>query len=104
MRAQRVAVTGTLAYWTVVDDDWRPVPVADAFLRHLRLGAGRAEGTTRGYAGALACYLSWSERSGRDPPAAARALSLFVTRLKTTPVERCGAGQGPARSPGRVSS
>ncbi len=47
MRAQRVALTGTLAYWTVVGDDWRPVRVADAFLRHLRLGADRAEGTTR---------------------------------------------------------
>src|SRR6266568_1401344 len=103
MRAQRVAVTGSLAYWTVVDDDWRPVPVADAFLRHLRLGADRAEGTTRVYAGDLACYLSWCERSGRDVLAAARALSLFVTMLKTTPVERSGAGQGRARSPGRIN-
>src|SRR6266699_612443 len=103
MRAQRVALTGTLAYWTVVDDDWRPVPVADAFLRHLRLGADRAEGTTRVYAGDLACYLSWCERSGRDVLAAARALSLFVTMLKTTPVERSGAAQGRADQsrPGR---
>src|SRR5260221_14776499 len=103
MRAQRVALTGTLAYWTVVDDDWRPVPVADAFLRHLRLGADRAEGTTRVYAGDLACSLSWCERSGRDLLAAARALSLFVTMLKTPPVERSGAGQGRARSPGRIN-
>ncbi len=103
MRAQRVAVTGSLAYWTVVDDDWRPVPVADAFLRHLRLGADRAEGTTRAYAGDLACYLSWCERSGRDLLAAAGALSLFVTMLKTTPVERSGAGQGQLRRPGRIN-
>ena len=103
MRAQRVAMTGMLGYWTVVDDDWRPVPVADAFLRHLRLGADRAEGTTRVYAGDLACYLSWCARSGRDLPAAARALPLFVTMLKTTPVERSGAGQGRARSPGRIN-
>ena len=103
MRAQRVAMTGTLAYWTVVDDDWRPVPVADAFMRHLRLGADRAEGTTRVYAGDLACYLSWCARSGRDLPVAARALPLFVTMLKTTPVERSGAGQGRARSPGRIN-
>ena len=66
VRALRVALTDTLAYWTVVDDDWRPVPTADADLRHLRLGADRAEGTTRTYAGDLACYLSWCERSGRD--------------------------------------
>lgn len=66
MRALRIALTETLAYWTVVDDDWLPVPAADAYLRHLRLGAGRAEGTTRSYAGDLACYLSWCEQTGRD--------------------------------------
>ena len=43
MQALRVALTETLAYWTVLDGTWRPVPVADAFLRHLRLGADRAE-------------------------------------------------------------
>ena len=103
MRAQRVALTDTLAYWTVVDDEWRPVPAADAFLRHLRLGADRAEGTTRVYAGDLACFLSWCERSGRDVAAGARGLAMFVVMLKTTPVERAGAGQGRARSPGRIN-
>ena len=103
MKALRVELTDTLAYWTVVDDDWVPVLVADAYLRHLRLGAGRAEGTTRTYAGDLACYLSWCEHSGRDLVAAARALSLFVTMLKTTPVSRAGSGQGRVRSPGRIN-
>jgi hypothetical protein len=42
VRALRVELTGTLAYWTVVDDAWVPVPAADAYLRHLRLGADRA--------------------------------------------------------------
>lgn len=59
MQALRVVLTETLAYWTVVGDGWHPVPVADAYLRHLRLGADRAEGTTRTYAGDIACYLSW---------------------------------------------
>lgn len=103
MRAQRVALTDTLAYWTVVDDDWRPVLVADSYLRHLRLGADRAEGTTRSYAGDLACYLSWCERSGRDLLGGARALAMFVAMLKTTPIERAGAGLGQVRSAGRIN-
>lgn len=103
MRALRVALTDTLAYWTVVNDDWWPVPVADAFLRHLRLGADRAEGTTRTYAGDLACYLSWCEGGGRDLVAGAKSLAMFVAMLKTTPVERAGAGQGRVRSPGRIN-
>ena len=69
MRALRVALTDTLAYWTVVDDDWRPVPAADGYLRHLRLGADRAEGTTRVYAGDVACYLSWLSEAGVTSPA-----------------------------------
>lgn len=87
----------------MVDNDWRPVPVADAYLRHLRLGAGRAEGTSRTYAGDLACYLAWCERSGRDLVAGAQALGLFVAMLKTTPVARAGAGQGRVRGPGRIN-
>ena len=42
MRALRVPLTETLAYWTVVDENWRPVEPADSYLRHLRLGADRA--------------------------------------------------------------
>jgi site-specific recombinase XerD len=103
VQALRVALTDTLAYWTVVDDDFRPVELADAYLRHLRLGADRAEGTTRTYAGDLACYLSWCERSGRDLLAGARSLGLFVMMLKTTPVERSGSGQGRVHSAGRIN-
>lgn len=53
MQALRVKLTETLGYWTVVGEDWRPVEPADCYLRHLRLGADRAEGTTRAYAGDL---------------------------------------------------
>ena len=98
--ALRVELTETLAYWTVVDEEWRPVASADSFLRHLRLGADRAEGTTRTYAGDLACYLRWCRDSGRDLPAGARELWMFVAMLKTTPVDRPRRGAGPGPQPG----
>jgi len=50
----------------VVNDAWVPPPAADAYLRHLRLGADRAEGTTRVYAGGLALFLGWCATGGRD--------------------------------------
>jgi integrase/recombinase XerD len=103
MRALRVPLTETLAYWTVGDGNWRPVEPADSYLRHLRLGAGRAEGTTRAYAGDLACFLAWYQDSGRDRVAGARDLSLFTAMLKTAPVTRAGPGRGQVRSPGRIN-
>jgi len=103
VKALRVELTDTLAYWTVVDDDWVPVALADAYLRHLRLGADRAEGTTRTYAGDLACYLGWCQASGRDLLSGAAALGMFVVMLKTTPVARAGSGQGRVRGPGRIN-
>jgi integrase/recombinase XerD len=103
VKALRVELTDTLAYWTVVDDDWVPVTLADAYLRHLRLGADRAEGTTRTYASDLACYLEWCEASGRDLLSGAAALGMFVVMLRTTPVTRAGSGQGRVRSPGRIN-
>lgn len=103
MQALRVALTETFGYWTVVDDAWRPVPIADSFLRHLRVGADRAEGTTRSYAGDLALFLGWCRSTDRDLEQALRNLGSFVGWLRTTPVERRGAGVGKARSPGRVN-
>ncbi len=103
MRALRVVLTETLAYWTVVDDAWQPVPVADAYLQQLRLGLDRAEGTTKAYAGDLALFLGWCEAGGRDLVEGARALSLFVGMLRTTAVERAGAGRGQTRSARRIN-
>jgi integrase/recombinase XerD len=103
VRALRVELTGTLAYWTVVDDDWVPVPAADAYLRHLRLGADRAEGTTRVYAGDLAMFLCWCATGRRDLLSGARDLHLFVGMLRTTPVQRVGSGRGAVRGPGRIN-
>ena len=39
----------------------------------------------------------------RDLPAGARELWMFVAMLKTTPVDRPGAGRGRARGPGRIN-
>jgi site-specific recombinase XerD len=103
VKSLRVEVVATLAYWTVVDGDYEVGPAADAFLRHLRFGAGRAEGTTKACAGDVALFLSWCERTGRDLTEGIRALGLFVTMLKTTPVERVGAGQGKVRSANRIN-
>ena len=64
MKALRVELTGTLAYWTVVDDSWVPVALADAYLRHLRLGADRAEGTTRENAGDWPAIWGGARRAG----------------------------------------
>src|SRR5689334_12239918 len=103
MRALRVEVTPALAYWTVVDDEWCPVPAADRFLRYLRIGRDRAEGTTKAYAGDLALFLEWCVDTGRDLAGGARSLSLFVAMLRTTPIERVGAGRGKVRSAGRIN-
>jgi integrase/recombinase XerD len=103
VQALRVMLTETLGYWTVVGEDWRPVEPADSYLRHLRLGADRAEGTARAYAGDLACFFAWCQDSGRDVVAGARDLSMFVAMLRTTPVTRAGSGHGRVRSPGRIN-
>lgn len=103
MRALRIELTAALAYWTVVDDGWEPVPTADAFLRYLRLGQDRAEGTTKAYAGDLALFLGWCETTGRDLAGGAGAQSSFVGMLKITPVVRAGSGQGKVRSAGRIN-
>jgi len=87
----------------VVNDAWVPVPAADAYLRHLRLGADRAEGTTRVYAGDLALFLGWCATGGRDLLSGARDLHLFMGMLRTTPVQRVGSGRGAVRGPWRIN-
>ena len=49
-RAFRVELRDGRGYWTVVDDEYVKVPVADRFLFDLRFGRDRAESTTRVYA------------------------------------------------------
>lgn len=47
MRTFLVRMPSGARYWTVVDDELRPVPVADAFLRHVRFGRDDAESRRR---------------------------------------------------------
>lgn len=91
------------AYWTVVDDEYAKVAVADDFLFDLRFGRDRAESTSRVYAGELAGFVSWCRHSGRSLEDGARDLSRFVLFLRTTPTTRPGAGQGRPPGPARIN-
>ncbi|MFN8215704.1 MAG: tyrosine-type recombinase/integrase [Solirubrobacterales bacterium] len=103
LRSLRVVLPSGEAYWTVVDEEYRVVAAADAFLRDLRFGADRTESTTKLYAGELALFLGWADGSGRDLERAARELSRFVLLLRTTPITRRGRGYGRPRSAGRIN-
>jgi site-specific recombinase XerD len=98
-----VALPDGRAYWTVLDGGYLKVAAADAFLFDLRFGRDRAESTTRVYAGELAQFLSWCGHSGRSLEDDARQLSRFVLLLRTTPIQRAGAGRGRPPGPDRVN-
>jgi integrase/recombinase XerD len=91
------------AYWTVFDGAYDPVAVADAYLRRVRFGNGKALGTTRMYAGNLALFFEFCVASGRSLRQAALKFDSFVRFLAVTPIERGGRGQGQLRSPERVN-
>lgn len=92
-----------LAYWTVVDDTYERVPIADRYLRHLRVGRSRRESTTKSYAGNIAAFLGWVDERGLDLASAAAQLDDFVWWLRRTPIERQGRGVGQPRSANRVN-
>jgi integrase/recombinase XerD len=102
-RAFRVVLPDGRAYWTVVDDRYVRVGVADRFLFDLRFGRDRAESTSRVYAGELARFLGWCRRTGRTLEVGAAELSRFVLYLRTTPTSRPGAGQGRPPGAARVN-
>jgi integrase/recombinase XerD len=85
MRAFPVAMPSGSRYWTVVDEEFIPVPVADRWLLHLRFGRSRAELTTKAYAEAVALFLVWCRRTSRDWRFAAADLGLFIVWLTHTP-------------------
>ncbi|MEV4640659.1 tyrosine-type recombinase/integrase [Actinoplanes sp. NPDC049548] len=95
------------SYWTVLREDLRAEPVADRFLRELRFGRDRAESTTKAYAGGVALFLRWCDRTGRDWRAAAGDMGLFITWLRYSPVDEGtvvpGPGAKPARSERRIN-
>lgn len=102
-RAFRVVLPDGRAYWTVVDDRYLKVDVADRFLFDLRVGRDRAESTSRVYAGELARFLGWCRRTGRSLEVGAAELSRFVLHVRTTATSRPGAGQGRPPGPARVN-
>lgn len=108
MRAFPIRLPSGSTYYTVVDDDLQVVAAADGFLQHLRLGRDRAESTTKSYAGALALYLTWCQRTGRDWRIADR-LGGFITWLQHVPSGAAdnqvlpGPGSPMVRGPGRVN-
>ena len=95
MRAFPVKLPSLVRYWTVVDDGYRVVRVADEYLQHLRLGQDAAESTTKAYAEALALYLRWCEQTSRDWRMAAERLGGFITWLRHTPSDPDAPVAGP---------
>lgn len=96
MRAFPVTMPSGVRYWTVLDDELAVVGVADAFLRHVRFGRDGAELTTRAYAGAIALFLRWCRRTGRDWVAGVEQLGLFMVWLRHAGpgASRADTGQG----------
>lgn len=93
----------TLAYWSVFDEDYRSVDVADRFLREIRLGRDLAERTTQMYAGDLSRFVNWAAGRGLGLERAATDLSRFMLELRTTPIER-GPHAGSVRDDDRVGA
>src|ERR1039457_6359572 len=95
VRAFMVRLPSGAGYWTVLDEDLAVVAAADAFLRQGRVGRDGAGATTKGYAGAIALFLRWCARTGRDWQAGAAHLGLFMTWLLHAGPQVSGAGAFP---------
>ena len=116
MRAFLVRLPSGVGYWTVLDEELAVVPVADAFLRHVRFGREGAESTTRAYAGGIALFLRWCSRSGRTWQAGVEQFGLFMIWLghagrnvsgldvATDAVVLAGPGSAPVRSARRINA
>jgi site-specific recombinase XerD len=116
VRAFKVRLPSGAGYWTVLDEELAVVPAADAFLCHLRFGRDGAESTTKAYAGAIALFLRWCSRTGRDWQAGAAQLGSFMTWLahagpQVSGIDAmpgalvlAGPGTAPVRSPQRINA
>ena len=101
--AIRVRPPGDLGYWSVRDGAYELVAPADAYLRFLRYGRGRALGTTEKYAGNLAVFFDWCAARELDLVQAAERFDEFVLLLRNERVTRPGRGVGRSRSAGRIN-
>lgn len=113
MRTFPVKMPSGVRYWSVVDDELRPVPVADAYLRHVRFGRDGAESTTKSYATAVSLYLTWCASTGAQWCTAADRLGSFVLWLRHAPagvgggggaVVLAGPGAAVVRGPRRINA
>lgn len=95
MRVFAVLLPSGIRYWTVLDEDLVPVPEADAFLRHLRLGRDGSELTTRSYAGGIALFLRWCAARGKHWHAGVGELGLFIIWLRHTGEQSSGVNAVP---------
>src|ERR1019366_806025 len=95
VRAFMVRLPSGAGYWTVLDEDLAVVAAADAFLRQVRFGRDGAESTTKAYAGAIALFLRWGARTGRDWQGGGGELGLFMTWLLHAGPQVSGAGAFP---------
>jgi integrase/recombinase XerD len=91
----RVEVAPGHAYWSVLSGPGLTVvePI-DSFLRHLRFGKRRAEGTTKTYAGHLKRFEQWRLSHGATWEDAARDLASYIISLRINPRTTPGRGQG----------
>ncbi len=111
MRAFKVKLPSGDRYWTVLDDDLAVVGEADAFLRHVRFGRDGSELTTKSYAGGIALFLRWCDRTGRHWHDGVEHLGLFMVWLRHAGPEVSGVDaslvetgevlSGPGRDPVR---
>src|SRR5664280_100416 len=103
MRAFVVHLPSGVRYWTVLDDELRPHPPADAFLQYVRLGRDGAESTTQAYATSIALFLTWCAETGVDWQDGGRLLGWFITWLTDVPSVR-PVGGVRTRGPRRVNA
>lgn len=101
-KAIRVPISPAIAYWSVVDAEYRPFELAEEWLFHLRFGVEMAEGTTQNYAGCVAHYLNWAAGFGFDLVSAAEKLSRYVFFLDREVITH-GRGKGSRRQGGRIN-
>lgn len=99
MLACLVRLPSGVRYWTVLDEALAVIGEADAFLRHVRFGRDCSELTTKSYAGGIALFLRWCDRTGRHWHTGAEHLGLFITWLlhadaRTSGVDVAAGGEG----------
>jgi len=97
--AVRVQVAAGHAYWSVLSGPGlEAAEPIDSFLRHLRFGKRRTEGTTKTYAGHLKRFERWRLARGATWEDAARDLATYVIDLRVNARTSPGRGRGQTPS------